>query len=165
VKNQLVSTLDILPTLVDIAGGELPDGLDGRSLVPWVLRGEEAKVRDHLAIGGIHARVWAFNGATSFFEHNVSREKAPSGYVVADDRYILRYVSETIPNLYRDAVDGIPAHYELYDYTKDPGEQHNMADQYPERVQQMKAIWKRESTAYPKPVEWGEDKWKAMMDG
>jgi uncharacterized sulfatase len=164
-RDQLVSTLDILPTLVDIAGGELPDGLDGKSLVPWMLQGDDSRVRDHLAIGGIHARVWAFNGATSFFSHNESREKAPSGYVVADGRYILRYVSETIPDLYRDAVDGIPAHYALYDYTQDPGEQNNIADQFPEKVEQLKGIWKRESKAYPKPVEWGEDKWKAMMDG
>ena len=46
----------------------------------------------------------------------MSREKAPSGYVVADDRYLLRYVSETMPKLYKDAVQGIDAHYELYDY-------------------------------------------------
>lgn len=164
VKDQLVSTLDILPTLVDAAGGTLPDGLDGKSLLPWMLEGEDSRVRDHLAIGGIHARVWAFNGYTSFFTHNVSREKAPSGYVVADDRYILRYVSETIPDLYKDAVDGIPAHYALYDYTKDPGEQNNIADQFPEKVEQLKGVWKRESVNYPKPVAWGEDKWKAMMD-
>lgn len=162
-KDQLVSTLDILPTLVDAAGGTLPDDLDGKSLLPWIMKEEKAPVRDHLAIGGIHARVWAFNGATSFFSHNVSREKAPSGYVVADDRYILRFVSETVPDLYKDAVDGIPAHYELYDYIKDPGEQNNIAEQFPERVQRMKEIWKRESAAYPRPVEWGVDKWEAII--
>jgi uncharacterized sulfatase len=164
-KDQLVSTLAILPTLVDAAGGTLPDGLDGQSLLPWILEGRVSRVREHLAIGGIHARVWAFNGYTSFFSHNVSREKAPSGYIVADDRYILRFVSETMPDLYKDAVDGIPAHYELYDYTKDPGEQNNVADQFPEKVEQLKGIWKKESTAYPKPVVWGVDKWKAMKDG
>ncbi len=165
VKNQLVSTLDIIPTLIDAAGGEVPAGLDGKSLLPQILKNSDKPVRDHLAIGGIHARVWAFNGYTSFFKHNESREKAPSGYVVVDDRYILRYVSETISDLYKDAVDGIPAHYALYDYTKDPGEKNNIADQFPERVQQMKSIWKRDSAAFPKPVKWGEDKWKAMMDG
>ena len=163
-KDQLVSTLDILPTLVDAAGGTLPEGLDGKSLLPWMLEGEYSQVRDHLAIGGIHARVWGFNGYTSFFSHNVSREKAPSGYVVADDRYILRFVAETIPDLYKDAVEGIPAHYELYDYTTDPGEQNNLAEKYPERVQRMREIWKRDSAAYPKPVAWGVDKWEAIID-
>ena len=164
VKNQLVSTLDILPTIVAAAGGTLPEGLDGKSLLPQILHNDDARVRDHFAVGGIHARVWAFNGATSFFTHNVSREKAPSGYMVADDRYVLRYVSETIPDLYKDAVGGIPARYALYDYTKDPGEQNNVADQFPEKVQQLKEIWKRESAAYPQPVEWQMEKWKAIMD-
>jgi uncharacterized sulfatase len=163
--SQLVSTLDILPTLLDAAGAPLPDGLDGKSLLKQIRNGDDTRVRDHLAIGGIHARVWAFNGKTSFFQHNESREKAPSGYVVVDNRYVLRYVSETMPHLYRDAVDGIPAHYELYDYVNDPGEKNNLVEQYPEKADQLRAIWKRESASYPEPVKWGVEKYQAMMDG
>jgi uncharacterized sulfatase len=163
-KSQLVSTLDILPTIIDAAGGDVPEGIDGKSLLPQILHDAEAPVRQHLAIGGIHARVWAFNGETSFFGHNESREKAPSGYVVVDDQYILRYVAETIPDLYKDAVDGIPAHYELYDYTKDPGEKNNLVDQFPEKVQQMIRTWDRESADYPAPLRWGIDKWKAIVN-
>ena len=163
-KDQLVSTIDILPTIVDAAGGELSNNIDGKSLLPQILNNDSSPVHDHLAVGGIHARVWGFMGHTSFFTHNVSREKAPSGYVVIDDQYILRYVSETIPDLYKDAVKGIPAHYELYDYVADPGERNNLVEQHPEKVQQLKDIWKRESIAYPKPVEWGVDKWEAMIN-
>lgn len=162
-KNQLVSTLDIIPTLVDAAGGELPQGLDGISLLPQILENDDLPVREHMAIGSIHARVWAFNGATSFYSHNVSREKAPSGYVVFDDRYILRYVSETIPNLYKDAVGGIPAYFALYDYTTDPGERNNIAAQFPEKLQQMQEVWKRESVDFPKPVQWDVEKWNAIL--
>jgi uncharacterized sulfatase len=164
-KDQLVSTIDILPTIVDAAGGKVPDNIDGKSLLPQILHNSSASVRDQLAIGGIHARVWGFMGQTSFFPHKVSREKAPSGYVVVDDQYILRYVSETIANLYKDAVSGIPAHYELYDYRKDPGEQNNLAEKLPKKVQQLKKIWKRESSDFPKPVEWEVEKWEAMMKG
>ena len=60
-------------------------------------------MRDHFAVGGIHARVWGFHGASSFFTHNISREKAPAGYIVADNRYILRYVGPIMPDLYKDA--------------------------------------------------------------
>ena len=165
VKDQLVSTLDILPTIVDAAGGTLPDTLDGKSLLPLLHQDNDARVRDHLAIGGIHARVWAFNGATSFFTHNESREKAPSGYVVMDNRYILRYVSDTIPNLYKDAVEGIPAYYALYDYRSDPGELKNLAGELPEVVERLKAVWKQESKAFPEPAAWDKSKWKAMRDG
>jgi hypothetical protein len=64
-----------------------------------IINNDNQPVRDDFAAGGIHARVWAFNGATSFFSHNVSREKAPSGYIDMDDQYVLRYVSEIVPNL------------------------------------------------------------------
>lgn len=39
--------LDIFPTLVDLCGGSVPDGIDGRSLVP-VIRDEKEAVRDAL---------------------------------------------------------------------------------------------------------------------
>jgi uncharacterized sulfatase len=162
--DQIVSALDIMPTLIDAAGGTVPDGLDGKSLIPWMLHGKTGRVRDHMAIGAIHARVWGFNSYTSFFSHNVSREKEPSGFIVADDKYILRYVSDTIPDLYKDAVEGIPARYELYNYQDDPGEQNDISDQYPEVVERLKAIWMRESAAYPEPVRWDIKRWEAIRN-
>lgn len=162
-RNQLVSTLDILPTVLAAANVELPQGLDGKSLLPLLLGESIAPVRQHFVHGGIHARVWAFNGSTSFFDHDTSREKAPSGYIVMDDRYILRFVSETIPNLYRDAVEGLPARYELYDYLEDPLEQNNLYTSHPEKAQQLIEIWERESVEFPKPTAWSVDKWSAII--
>ncbi|MBL9200878.1 MAG: sulfatase, partial [Opitutaceae bacterium] len=43
----MVSWLDILPTLVDVAGGTAPAGIDGKSFGP-VLRGERATHRDRI---------------------------------------------------------------------------------------------------------------------
>ncbi len=43
----MVSWIDILPTLVDAAGGAAPAGIDGKSFVP-VLRGERAEHRDRI---------------------------------------------------------------------------------------------------------------------
>ena len=163
VSDQLVTTLDILPTLVDIAGGETPEGLDGKSLIPLFSEATDAPVRDHLAIGGIHGRVWAFHRATAIFEENVSREKAPSGFMVANDRYVLRYISETIPNLYTACLDGIPANYGLFDYVADPGERNNLVGSHPEIVRQLRDIWMRESVNFPKPAAWAEDKWEAII--
>lgn len=163
-KDQMVSTIDIMPTLVDAAGGKVPSDIDGKSLLGKILNDDSAVVHDHLAIGGIHARAWGFWSNTSFFKQNVSREKAPSGYVVTDKQYILRCVTETISNLYRDTVNGKPAYYELYDYRKDPGELNNLVEKLPEKVQQLKNIWKNESKSFPRPAKWDIEKWKAMMD-
>jgi N-sulfoglucosamine sulfohydrolase len=43
----MVSWVDILPTLIDVAGGKAPAGLDGRSFLP-VLRGQTNKLRDRI---------------------------------------------------------------------------------------------------------------------
>lgn len=45
--NAMVSWVDILPTLVDAAGGEKPSDLDGRSFLP-VLRGDRDEHRDEI---------------------------------------------------------------------------------------------------------------------
>ena len=105
-----------------------------------------------------------FHGGSSFFKHNESREKAPSAYVVVDDRYILRYVSNTVPNLYKDAVRGIPAHYALYNYIDDPLEEHDLYVSMPEKAQQMVNVWERESSRLPKPAVWEEAKWSALVN-
>jgi N-sulfoglucosamine sulfohydrolase len=43
----LISSVDLLPTLLEIAGLSLPEGLDGRSFLP-LLRGEKQSGRDHV---------------------------------------------------------------------------------------------------------------------
>lgn len=161
--DQLVSTMDILPTLIAAAGGEEPAEIDGKSLLPQITTGSTESVRDYFAVGGIHARVWGFHGGSSFFTHNESREKAPAGYIVADNRYILRYVGPIVPDLYRDAVEGLPESFEIYDYINDPMEQNNLIHQLPEKADQLKAIWKKEAAAFPQPVEWDISKWKMII--
>lgn len=46
-SNAMVSWIDILPTLVDVGGGQPPADLDGRSFLP-VLRGEKKDHRDRI---------------------------------------------------------------------------------------------------------------------
>lgn len=49
VSDAAVTHADIMPTLLDLAGIDIPDTVDGKSLVP-VMRGESEKVRDYLHI-------------------------------------------------------------------------------------------------------------------
>lgn len=48
-SDAMVSWVDILPTLIDIAGGEQPKGLDGRSILP-VLKGETDTHRERIFV-------------------------------------------------------------------------------------------------------------------
>jgi arylsulfatase A-like enzyme len=48
-SDALVYLLDVFPTICDLAAVAIPDGVDGKSLVP-ILRDPQAKLRDHLLL-------------------------------------------------------------------------------------------------------------------
>ena len=111
---QLASSVDVFPTLAELAGLPRPQGpqaIDGVSLVP-VLKNPEARVRDH-----------AF--------HCYPRRKM--GRAIRTDRY--RLVEWN-----RIGGSAATAQWELYDYEADPLEQKNLAASQPEVVNQLRNI-------------------------
>ncbi|MFP6618575.1 MAG: sulfatase [Pirellulaceae bacterium] len=124
--NQLAETVDIFPTLAELAGLPAPRGpqsIDGISLVP-VLKDATARVRDH-----------AF--------HAYPRKTL--GRAIRTERY--RLVEWRNP--------GQPpgtAQYELYDYQQDPHETRNHAEANPAVLKQLQGILAR----YPEAVRRGK---------
>ena len=119
-------TVDVYPTLVELAGLPRPDvsqGLDGKSLLP-VLTDPEMTVRDH----AYHA----FNRGPRI------------GRAIRTERY--RMVEWK-----RAGAPESKAQYELYDYKEDALERKNIAASNPEVLSRMKAIWRD----IPKPYPWG----------
>ncbi|MCB1225556.1 MAG: sulfatase-like hydrolase/transferase [Verrucomicrobiales bacterium] len=110
--------IDIMPTLIDVAGGSYPTELDGKMILP---------------IDGISLRP-AFSGqplqrgAPLFIEHETN------AFVRDGDwKLVGREVAE--PN----GVD--PSHWELYNLKTDRTELHNLAAEMPEKVASMSAQW------------------------
>jgi len=123
---QLAESVDLFPTLAELAGLPLPTGpqpLDGLSLVP-VLKNPDVRVRDH----AYHAY-----------------PRAKLGRAIRTERYRLvewRGFGEPLG----------AAEYELYDYHGDPLETENLAGQYPEIL----AALKQKLAAYPEPLRPGQ---------
>jgi arylsulfatase A-like enzyme len=109
VSDAPVCSIDILPTVLDAAGIPLPSGhvIDGKSLVPH-LRSAGATPLDRNAL------IWHF----PHYRH------APGPYS------IIRQGDWKLIKFY----EGI---YELYDLKNDLSEQTNLADQMPDKVQQL----------------------------
>jgi uncharacterized sulfatase len=164
VSDKLVSGLDILPTFLDAASVEIPEDLDGKSLLPLIKSGISGPVHDYLLFSGIHSRAWGFMIHSSDLTMYEERERAPAAWGVVKDGYILRFVSETEAGLYKELPDGKPAYTELYHYFSDPGEKTNLYDQKPEIVKELNNIWKRESVSFPPPVKWRHDRWEELMN-
>ena len=100
VSDAMISHVDFLPTLIDIAGGEPPDSLDGRSFKN-VLLGQQTTFRDK--IYGTHTR----DGNMNVFPQRCVRD---SCY-----KYILNLMPENRWTTHFTEVDGIPeSHAEVW---------------------------------------------------
>ena len=99
VNNDLVSNLDFGETLIDIAGGEVPADMQGKSMLP-ILKGETPD-------DWRKAHYYHYYEHPS--EHNVMRH-----YGITTDNYKLIH-------FYYDMDD-----WELYDLEKDPNEMHDV---------------------------------------
>lgn len=162
-NQNLVSALDILPTILDAAGINPPDSLDGKSLLPYLIHTSNKPVHDYLIWSGIHATTWGFMRQHDVFPEVPSRDRAPFAWAVVKDGYILRHVGPTIPGLYKDRMEGQSAYTELFHFQSDPGEKINLADQKPELVQSLKSLWEKEAVNFPPPVKIGWEKWQEII--
>lgn len=103
-SGQLTSHTDIMPTILDLAGAEVPDDVDGRSLKP-MLEGETAEPRRSLLI-----EQWKYPGG---------RAKHPPTYRAVRTAANYKYVE------YANGEE------ELYNLRRDPHEMRNLAGKRP----------------------------------
>ncbi|AKJ64670.1 alpha-N-acetylglucosaminidase TIM-barrel domain-containing protein [Kiritimatiella glycovorans] len=132
----LVESADLYPTLCELAGLPVPDGLHGVSLAP-LFEDPEQPVKDAIFTLCGRQRPGVVKADGTRFKGN--------GYAIRTDRY--RYVlwieqdnlnrNELAPDLDPERI----AEVELYDLKSDPGEHVNLADrpEYAERCARMRA--------------------------
>ncbi len=110
--DEIALNIDLAPTILELAGMEIPGSMDGRSLLPLLDNNSEGWRSDF------------------FFEHSYRRDGIPEseGVVNLQNKYI-RYVREE------------PAYEYLYDLEKDPLEVYNYFDstEYSETLEALKS--------------------------
>jgi N-sulfoglucosamine sulfohydrolase len=152
----LVSTVDILPTILDAVGRPVPDGLHGRSLRTTL---EKARHREYLATE------FHYHGSRPFFPRRTIRdarfklihnlragEAKPSSGIDGDAAYTLaraeKYQGTPLSRAFERAAN--PPEFELYDLQTDPWEFENLADQSQHaatlhRLQAALKAWRKET--------------------
>lgn len=161
--NAIVSWIDILPTIVEVAGGDAPKDIDGLSFA-GVLLGEKKEHRDRVFTTHSGDGNWNIYPARSVrigswkYIHNLHPEYCFTTHIdlakaVDGAGYFRSWVQEAS----RDpAAAAIVKRYherpveELYDLTADPGETRNLADDplHAERLAKMRTEvdeWMKES--------------------
>lgn len=113
VSNELMANIDIAPTLLDYAGIEIPEEMQGKS-ARNILKGEKESIHD-----GVYFRYWM---------HLAHNHDNPAHYgVVTKDYKLIFYYGMALDST--NAVDkDTPAGFELYDLNKDPQELKNVYD-------------------------------------
>lgn len=160
-SNALVSTVDLLPTILDAAGVEAPSDLQGRSLRP-VVSDPASKWREYLA-GEFHS-----HGRSPFFPRRAIRdgryklivnlragEVTPQTGMDGDPGWNEPRAAEFIDPPHEAAYERwhAPPRVELYDLQNDPWELRNLAGEaslaaVQARLEQALADW-RQQTADP----------------
>ncbi|QDH80717.1 sulfatase [Echinicola soli] len=123
-SDAMVMNLDIAPTMLDAANVEIPEGIQGESMLP-VLTGEEKQGREVL-----------YYHYYEVGEHNVSPH-----FGIKTDRYkLIRFYNQVVS-------------WELFDLEEDPKEMHNVyGEEHYQKVQEemkvklLEAIKKYEDT-------------------
>src|ERR1051325_5081226 len=147
----MVSSVDIMPTLMDLVGVKAPDDLDGRSWRP-LLRGETQPDRDH-----VFTHVNTVSSGKSFPGRCVRTEKRAyiwNAWPDGKTQYRVEAMSGLSWNAMAKAAETDPTlkprvqHFlyrcaeEFYDEERDPDERHNLIDdpKYQTEIQRMKEL-------------------------
>ncbi|MFD1030099.1 sulfatase family protein [Metaplanococcus flavidus] len=122
-KDALLCNIDLLPTLLEIAGGQVPEGIDGRSFLP-LLKEEEYTERDHFFCELTwHDRYHPMRGIrTHDFKYIRNFEDGPKVYLPYD------IYTSLSGKVVRDDYAVPNSKEELYDLKADPLEETNLAN-------------------------------------
>ena len=158
VRNELVSTLDLMPTILSAANAALPKGLAGKSLIP-MLQGQVKGWREYLFTEfNLHSAHNFYPQRTIRGERfkliqNLQSGLLNPGYDFTINRFfdgLQKTITES--NNVRDAYSLMrrPPAFELYDLNNDPFEFRNLADdkKFRSQLQSLKnklAEWRRET--------------------
>jgi arylsulfatase A-like enzyme len=156
VNNSLAGTIDILPTILKVAGVDVPADrvIDGRDIRP-LLTSAEAK-SPHEALYAMQGTYLMTVRSGKWKLHVRSPGPAPKrGDDWVDPRgpdgvTILAPYEQARPSAYPGATAGDgPKDMMLFDLEADPAEQHDVSKKYPDVVKRIKAIYEKTLAEVP----------------
>lgn len=162
VNENVAATIDILPTICDLTGAEIPNDrtIDGHDLMPLLQDGQHPAI--HSEIYGMHGGRLAFIRSGKWKLH-VTRPASPFFDRMTDDEKrnwvdprrpdgvaILAPYEQATPDQHPGLTSGdAPQEMMLFDLERDPGEQTNVAAAHPEIVKKLFATFERMNSEVP----------------
>jgi arylsulfatase A-like enzyme len=156
--------MDILPTAIEVAGGNIPEGIDGKSLLPIFSDPEGVQLHDHLIWAGSHGFNQGFLVKKTTKTHYTVGRYGTCAWVVIKGDYLLRFQGKLEPGFHLEHWEGRRQMVELYNVIQDPAERNNLAEQYPDMVREMSELFFAKAADFKQPVSWNMEKYQEMMD-
>jgi arylsulfatase len=126
VCDEIAAAMDLLPTFADLAGAELPEfPIDGINIRPLLEAVPGAVPRESL--------IYFYGKQLQCIRQGHWKLHLPHSYRSYQG---VEPGTGGIPGPYSQGTTG----WELYNLEKDPGEQHNLADRFPEMVRELKSL-------------------------
>lgn len=137
INREITSLADLLPTVLEAAGATVPEGIDGKSLLPFLTGRTPQGPRKSLGSAGIQSSRWSYcyeaNGENNAQD---ARECPMYAWYLEGDR-MLMHTTPVKPGLYSALPNGHPAQTQLFDIGTDRQQRINLADQFPEQARQF----------------------------
>jgi len=154
VNADLITNIDFAPMILDAAGLDVPDAMQGRSFLP-MLRGQAAPDgwRD-----GVYYRYWL----------NMVSHDNPAHYGIRTKRHKLIFFYG-LPLDVRYAKRAVEPYWELYDLAKDPAEMNNVYDdpayrdvrqKLKRQLLELKRQYKDTDEKYPELMKLRQEHWE-----
>ncbi|VGO11995.1 Arylsulfatase [Pontiella desulfatans] len=137
-EKAIISTMDIFPTILDLAGEDIPGNLDGRSLLP-VLMGEREDHHPYLA--------WALNRDRWVLRMGPWKLTNGAGWRHRDFEF--NEQGDVVGAAKDFTYSNEP---QLFNLENDIGETANLIDQYPEVVAEMREQYRNWDQQMPGPL-------------
>ena len=133
IVNELVEQIDIMPTILDILGLAIPEGLQGSSLLSLIK--DKALYNSQSAPGYFKQGIVFCETILGGYQSTKEMEKIKLRCIRTKD-YKLIYTNMTLHDLCRGGLNNDI--YELYDLRTDPKEEKNMVEKHPDMVKELK---------------------------
>jgi uncharacterized sulfatase len=157
-----VSLMDVLPTVLDAAGLDIPAGIDGRSLLPCI-DNPDTPLHEHLFFTGIHAPSWGYTGKRVIGSAQGRRDEFPGAWVMIEGDWLLRFVGRLDAGLLHDLPAGAEPHFALFNIAEDPLEQRDLYAAQPQIAARMAATYNAHAQHLPPPHAWDLHRWQELV--
>lgn len=137
ISDELVSLVDLMPTILHAVGVDTPEGIGGLNLMPLLTGQTSNGPRINLGSAGLHSSRWSYSYETNGEINSTDAGDCPLyGWFMEGDM-ILTQITAIKPSLYVSLPDGYPSQLLLNNIADDRPQRINLADQLPEFAQEM----------------------------